>query len=391
MNSKTLTFKNAVPLEKRFQKALGLLVLAVSCASPAFAQLVVAPLGASPPSSLVTNLLVSGIAFSNVQYQGTTLSSGTFTGGTSVIGFDNGIILSTGQATSVVGVNTDPANTINGLAGDMNLETLAGVAPGKTHDATVLEFDFIPTGSQLTFQYVFASKEYNNFVGSVNDVFGFFLNGVNVAVLPGTGTFVSINNVNNCANSAYFINNTGQNSASCTVVRPVTGLNTSMNGLTTVLTVNAIVNPGITNHIKLAIADMSDSFFDSNVFIRAQSFIAGQPTNTPTITPTNTPTNSPTITLTPTPTCVTQVWPNPYNPTYAVRGTVKVGCLPPGSTVTFFTLSAEKVRQLQETNSQVEWDGRNEQGTTISAGTYYYVVQSGELVLTRGKILIVRP
>jgi hypothetical protein len=44
-------------------------------------------------------------------------------------------------------------------------------------------------------------------------------------------------------------------------------INTEMDGLTRVLTCVAKVNKGVKNHIKLAVADVYDGLFDSNVFI----------------------------------------------------------------------------------------------------------------------------
>ena len=125
------------------------------------------------------------------------------------------------------------------------------------------------------------------------------------------------------------------------------------------------------------------------------------PTQSPTTTPSFSPTNSPTTTVTPsptstftitptlTPTCETHVWPNPFNPLYAVWGKLKVDCLPVGARVSFYTLSGERVRTLGESGGLVEWDGRNESGTPVSAGTYYYVIQNGSNVLRRGKILVI--
>ena len=71
-----------------------------------------------------------------------------------------------------------------------------------TNDACVLEFEFScdtePEG--FSFKYVFGSEEYNEYVDTTfNDVFGFFLDGENIALIPGTPTPVSINNVN-CGN-----------------------------------------------------------------------------------------------------------------------------------------------------------------------------------------------
>ena len=62
----------------------------------------------------------------------------------------------------------------------------------------------MPSGDSLVFNYVFASEEYLEFVGAgVNDAFAFILTGVtvpypstNIALIPGTSTPVSIDDVN---------------------------------------------------------------------------------------------------------------------------------------------------------------------------------------------------
>ncbi len=277
--------------------------------------LAVTSLGSQPPTSLVQALLGPGVTYSNVSYKGNGTSSGTFAGGASIIGFDSGIILSNGAAASVVAGPV--GTTCNNLAGDPDLTVLSGGV--STYDATVLEFDFIPTFDTITFNYVFASDEYNQFVGSYNDSFGFFVNGTNVALIPGTSTVVSINKVNNCFNPNYFIDNSNeQYSSYCSLTRPTANLKTSMFELTTVLNVTAAVNPGVSNHIKLAIADAGDCYVDSNVFIQAGSFTSqltstptvdlsssptpcGWPGNTCTSSPTATGTWTPTATSTPTP------------------------------------------------------------------------------------------
>ncbi len=233
-------------------------------------------LSTQTPEDLVNVLLGGGVTVSNVTYTGTTVSAGTFTGGTGIIGFESGIILSSGSIQNVVGPNTsDGITTMNGLAGDGDL---TGLIPGfKTLDATVLEFDFVPNNNVISFQFVFASDEYNEYVNtSFNDVFGFFLevNGLktNVAVLPGTSTPVSINNVNGgnplgagASNPDLYINNDLSDGGG--------DIDTEMDGLTVVLPVEASVSPGEVNHIKLAIADAGDYILDSNVFIKASSFI----------------------------------------------------------------------------------------------------------------------
>jgi hypothetical protein len=223
-------------------------------------------------AALAKLLAGQGVTISNVTFTGTTggatASAGSFTGGNGIIGFPTGIILSNGHAVDVVGNSQAFASTDLGLPGDSDL---SAIAAGQGFDATVLQFDFVPKGPQVSFQYVFGSEEYNQFVGTqFNDVFGFFLNGKNVALVPGTNTPVTINTINKNVNSQFYIDNDP------TDFNGPGPIQTSLNGLTKVLTITANVNPGQINHIKLAIEDVSDANFDSDVFIKAGSFAAPQ-------------------------------------------------------------------------------------------------------------------
>lgn len=232
------------------------------------------------PLQLVQSLLGPGVSVSNVVLTAAPIAAGTFQGGLPVVGIDNGIVLSSGDISSVAGPNVaDATSTSNLYGGDADLD---GLTTSETFDATTLEFDFdCASGGLITFQYVFSSEEYNEFVDSeYNDVFAFFLNGVNIAVLPG-GTPVAINNVNGGnpysptggVNRGLYVNNSCADLPGGTF--PCAGpFDTEMDGLTVVLTATGILHPG-TNHIKLAIADSGDSVYDSNVFIRGQSFTCG--------------------------------------------------------------------------------------------------------------------
>ena len=225
------------------------------------------------PSLLVHKLLGENIQVSNLQITGSDVSSGVFQGGTDAVGFDEGIILSSGDAKNVIGPNSsDSITAINGLAGDPDLDALI---PGyTTHDATSLQFDFVAPTDVISFQYVFGSDEYNEWVNSsFNDVFGFFLDGRNIAVIPGSEVAVAINTVNygnpfaaNASNPQYFINNDLSDGGS--------SIPTEMDGITVVLSVQAKVTPGQTHTLKLAVADAGDMILDSAVFIRAQSFVS---------------------------------------------------------------------------------------------------------------------
>ncbi|HTS17848.1 MAG TPA: choice-of-anchor L domain-containing protein [Verrucomicrobiae bacterium] len=234
----------------------------------------------STPEDMVNALLGGGVSVSNIQYTGATNASGVFCGGDGIIGFDTGILLTSGSAANVIGPNNSPsASTDNGLPGDSDLDQLTSGLP--TFDAAVLNFDFVPSSSTVQFSYVFGSEEYNEWVGSpFNDVFAFYVNGVNYALVPGTTLPVAITNVNNgfstgvsagpCENCQYFIDNVDAH------------LNTQLDGLTTVLTLTAPVVPNQVNHMKIAIADTSDHALDSAVFLQAGSLRSGTTTNAPT-------------------------------------------------------------------------------------------------------------
>jgi hypothetical protein len=240
---------------------------------------IVADLTTLTPEELVGALIGTGPntpTISNVSFTGAPSAAGTFTDLTNVFGFEKGIVLSTGDISYIQGPNTsDGTSQNNGLPGDADLNALI---PGYlTNDATVLEFDFECDNLQvISFQYVFTSEEYNEYVGTAyNDVFGFFVNGVNIALIPETVIPVSINNLN-CGNPygsannycALFNNNDLSDGGG--------SYDTEMDGFTVILTATTAVNPGV-NHIKLAIADAGDYILDSNVLIKGESFVCAPP------------------------------------------------------------------------------------------------------------------
>lgn len=224
-------------------------------------------------SDLVNTILGSGVTISNINYSGANGASGIFTGGlSSGIDIDSGILLTSGQASSAAGPNkADGTTTNNGFGGDSDLNSLI---PGySTYDATVLEFDFVADGGDLFFNFAFGSEEYNEYVNSsFNDVFGFFVDGVNIALLPDGTTPVAINNVNKGLNSAdYNDNDYGDFGGS-------SPFKIEYDGFTSVLTAKSLGLSAGKHHIKLAIADAGDSILDSGVFIQAGSF-ANKPTD----------------------------------------------------------------------------------------------------------------
>jgi hypothetical protein len=244
-------------------------------ALPAHAVTSTTDLTTQTATDLANTLLGSGVTASNVVYTGAAGASGTFAGGAPSVGFDTGVLLTTGSTASVVGPNKAPnTSTDNGVAGDADLTALSGVT---THDASVLEFDFTPNADTVYFQYVFGSEEYLEYVGSnFNDSFAFFVNGTNYALVDNGGVLqpITVNNINPGSNPALYVDNPWGSASR----------NVEYDGLTTVLTFMAPVNAGVPNHIKLAIADGSDFVYDSGVFLKAGSFSTTPPQGTAKVT-----------------------------------------------------------------------------------------------------------
>ncbi len=228
-------------------------------------------------AQLLQCLLGPGVQVSNATLTAAPSAAGLFTGGALILGIDQGIVLTSGNITTLVGPNlSDNTSFDNNLPGDPDLDALI---PGyKTYDATILEFDFsCQNPASVSFQYVFGSEEYNEWVGSpYNDVFGFFLNGINIAAVPALcsngGIPVAINNVD-CQYPF-----SPPNGPNCDCYRnnalPEGGgsINTELDGLTQVFYATGQIQPGV-NHMKIAIADAGDHILDSAVMIRCQTFV----------------------------------------------------------------------------------------------------------------------
>ncbi|SFC12799.1 C-terminal domain of CHU protein family protein [Flexibacter flexilis DSM 6793] len=276
--------------------------------------------------SLVKSLVGSGVVISNVKTNignggtGTNFNStffGTFKAPEGVIGkpgagnsITKGTALTSGLLNGIVGnsnalFNSSTSNglTGNGNANGMNANTLlTGILPSGSaglNDVVAIQFDFVPQADTVSFNYVFGSEEYNNFVGSFNDVFGLFIKGPgivtqtglpantrNIATIPQTSTAtntVSIYNVHagyvqpsgttiQAVNPTYYINN---NSEELTAIdAPVDTVRSNRfryDGLTVKLTAKVKVIPCQTYTLTFAIADVGDNIYDSGVFIEAGS------------------------------------------------------------------------------------------------------------------------
>ena len=214
---------------------------------------------------MANEIFGNGATVISANYSGDNRSSGIYSDGDAtspgVVPGDTGVILSTGRATDFTN-STGDSNQSNststntgGVNGDADLNALAG---SFTRDASILEIDFIPTGDTLSFQFIFASEEYPEFTNSIyNDIFGVWVNGSNVDLAINTNT--SIGTINDNSNENLYNDNTTDQ------------FNTEMDGFTVTMTLTLTVNPGVVNTLKIGIADVGDSSYDSNVLIAGGS------------------------------------------------------------------------------------------------------------------------
>ncbi len=218
------------------------------------------------PITLISNVFIGqGMDIDTIIYEGSPQQVGYFQNAAGAIGIPNGIIISSGNVESATNANTSGSTTTN-FGTTSTTSPLTAIATGAVKDLSQYTIVFTPTSSTLSFNYVFASEEYPEWVGSTfNDVFGFFISGPNnagpfsnIAIIPGTPTPVSINNVNAGSNATYYNSNT-------------TGAH-EYDGYTTVMTATANVIPCQQYTIILAVSDVGDNSYDSGVFLEAGSF-----------------------------------------------------------------------------------------------------------------------
>ena len=207
-----------------------------------------------------------GVTVLSATYTGDRRSSAIYSNGDALspeaTPSDTGVILSTGYAASFTQSNGDPnraTNTSTNTSGVDNNADFNAIAGTNTYDAAYLDVSFVPTGDTMTISFTFASEEYPEYTNSVyNDIVGVWVNGSYVSLGIGDGN-TSVTNVNDASNENLYISNTGDQ------------YNTEMDGFTVTMTLTFPVNAGVTNTIRIGIADASDSSYDSAILIAADS------------------------------------------------------------------------------------------------------------------------
>jgi len=213
-----------------------------------------------------------GIEVISASYTGDQDSAGIYSNGDTVspgvTPGDSGVILSTGdaedftnsrgQANRVTDRTTDTSGEDNNA--QFNAAASAQSGPGtQTFDAAYLDIDFVPDSDIMTMQFVFSSEEYPEFQNSIyQDFVGVWVNGVQVDMGIGNGG-ANPGNINTANNINMFVDNTGDD------------FNTEMDGFTVTLSLTMVVTPDTLNSIRIGIADVSDSSYDSNLLIAGNS------------------------------------------------------------------------------------------------------------------------
>lgn len=239
---------------------------------------------------LVENILVNSTCAtvlnpvaSGDNFSGSSNSYGYFQRQGTNFPFSEGVVLNTWTSQNSVGpFIVDRGGGDTRWLGDLDLEKALGLT--RTLNATFLEFDFVPLTNFISFNYIFASNEYQSyFPCQFSDGFAFLIKEKgsldpyqNIAVIPNTTTAVSSTSIHPIIPP--FITPT-RVIAGCPAENEsfFGGYNTSASPInysaqTVVLNAQSTVVAGRTYQIKLVIADDENVNYDSAVFIEAGSF-----------------------------------------------------------------------------------------------------------------------
>ncbi|MEZ4898384.1 MAG: choice-of-anchor L domain-containing protein [Saprospiraceae bacterium] len=235
--------------------------------------------------SIQQYLLGGGVEIISIQYDGDPRAIGFFSNDQAEFQFKRGLALSSGLVDSMAQANrSDNLSTAtSGLKYQADgLQTLVQQLDSSAQilfDVAKLTIRFRPASSSIAFRYFFASEEYPQFACSdFNDVFGFFLSGPrpgggqytmqNLALVPGTNAFVSVNTIHqgnpikpDCmpVQGQYYHDNTA-------------GGALAYNAYLDAFTASADVIPCAEYTMELSIADLADDRFDTGVLIEGNSF-----------------------------------------------------------------------------------------------------------------------
>lgn len=224
------------------------------------------PVGANPvalANDIVvpdTGLTITGGNYVGADQQGATYTNFRLTDPNLILSMPDGVLLTSGSSAIVAVPNVNAgAGVSDGTIGDTDLDTLIA---GTTYDANSLTIQFTadPSVHSILFDFIFASEEFPEFVGSpFNDVFAAYLDGNQVS-LDSAGQVISVNN------NFFNLDNSHVGGPATAGKTPVT-FDIEYDGLTPRIRTQAPLSAAGTHTLKFVIADAADSILDSGVFI----------------------------------------------------------------------------------------------------------------------------
>ena len=245
------------------------------------------------PTQLIENILINSSCAnaSNSTGRGDTFRLGKqsfayFNSNGSSFPFREGIVLATSTAQSAIGPfvsnPNDGSDDSISWGRDTDLDQTLGI---NSINTTVLEFDFIANTSSLSFNYIFASNEYQyDFPCRYSDGFSFLIKEVtstgpyqNLAVIPNTNTPVSSVNIHPKIDPGSSVGGISYPGCAASNESYFNGRNTNTSpinfaGQTVVMTASSTVTAGKKYHVKLVIGDADVRYQTSAIFLEAGSF-----------------------------------------------------------------------------------------------------------------------
>ncbi len=285
----------------------------------------------SDGEELMNSLFSEPLKTENVKINGNPQQIGVFSGSENLLGMDDGIVLSTGFASETFKVQGKaapwgpyfPAEEVRASNREEDLPDITGLeddyqfdengptdeqktedkdiekesANKHSYDSVALDFDVVPTTDKLKLQYVYASNEWQRVFNQYppenggddvprvraqiqqpdqypapDDTAIVLVNGENVAKIPNTGAILSAKNILEA--SGYDTSKPGPDpdqgrfGTQGLFIDSMNNHDFGFLGRTKLMEAEVNVIPNETNHIKVAVADLEDPFFNTAIFLK---------------------------------------------------------------------------------------------------------------------------
>ncbi|MDO4199391.1 MAG: choice-of-anchor L domain-containing protein [Clostridia bacterium] len=284
----------------------------------------------SDSQELMNSLFSEPIKAENVKITGNPNQIGVFGGAKNLLDMEDGIVLSTGFASEIFKVqgksrpeyygrleqarSPEPEEDLPDITGmeddymfdddgptddqkteDKDIERETGNK--HSYDSVSLEFDVVPTSDKIKLRYVYASNEWQRVFNQYppeasdddiptasllgepleqypapDDTAVVIVNGENAAKIPSTGAVLSAKNILEA--SGYDTSKPGPQpeegrfGTQGLFIDSMNNHDFGFLGRTKLMEAEASVVPNETNHIKIAVADLEDPFFNTAIFIK---------------------------------------------------------------------------------------------------------------------------